>query len=73
MCENKCVCYFKNGVCPYEIEWFNEKLTNQSHSFSDCILKIIYFCIRLIISVGNLKYLQFFQGQIFCQGHVKVK
>ncbi len=51
MSENKCVCYFKNGVWPSAMEWFNEKLTNQSHFFSDCILEISNFCIRLIISV----------------------
>ncbi len=51
MSENKCVCYFENGVWPWAMEWFNEKLTNQSHSFFDCILEISNVCIRLIISV----------------------
>ncbi len=53
MSENKCVCYFKNGVWPWTMEWFNEELTNQSHSFSDCILEISNVCIRLIISVDE--------------------
>ncbi len=51
MSENKCVYYFKNGVWPWAMEWFNQKLTHQSHSFSDCILEISIFCIRFIISV----------------------
>ncbi len=51
MSENKCVYYFKNGVWPWAMEWFNEKLTNHSHSFSDCILEILNCCIRLIINV----------------------
>ncbi len=51
MSENKCVCYFKNGVWPWAMELFNEKITNQIHSFSDCILAISNVCIRFIISV----------------------
>ncbi len=51
MSENKCVCYFKNGVWPWAMEWFNEKLTNHSHWFFDCILEISKFCIRFTIIV----------------------
>ncbi len=54
MPENKCVCNFKNGVWPCAMEWFNEKLTNQSHSFSDCIVEIRNIYIRLIISFLNV-------------------
>ncbi len=50
MSENKCVCYFKNGAWALAMEWYIENLTNQSHSFSDCILEISNFYIRLIIS-----------------------
>ncbi len=49
--QNTCVCYFKNGVWPWTMEWFNAQLTNKSHSFSACILEISNVYIRLILSV----------------------
>ncbi len=56
MSENKCVFYFKNGVLPWTIERFNEKLTIKRHSFSDCMLEISNVCIRLIQSVYECNF-----------------